>query len=766
LWKYKSQTLISVIGLAVGFACFAIATLWIRYEMSFDSFHKNADRLYRVSVKDNMIDRLIHQINAPLNLYLEKTFPEVRNATQIIGGGENEIEIDNVKSMANIRQIDSSFLKIFDIRILEGNSDFLISENKKIAITREKARKLFGDENPIGKTVKYRGEYTIGAVITGYSKHSNFPFDMLTAYNPFISNLGNVIVELIPGIDKELFMKKLYEHKAVVEKKMYSHYRDGVASGDILTEPVDIEKITLSPLTSIHYKNSSNFRNIQFQNIVIFAIAGSLLILCTLSNYLTLFAGRFRIRSRELALRVVCGASNRSLFALLSVEFIMSLIIALVFGGVLIQFIIKPFRALSGVDIALSFIYVESLVYIGVIILVSLLMFLSVLYMFRRRALNVAIRHSNNKIFRRASIIVQLIISIGFAFCTTIMLKQMYFLRTTDLGFTFTDRGHISVRYPGIDATVIENQLRQIPEIEETVIGSSLISTLMHSSETYDWDERPGNIDPIKMEQVIASEKFAKFYEFRPVAGELISENDPGEYVMINEAAAKIFGWKDPVGKQFAGYGKYIVKGVIKNICVRSFTDPVAPAIYKREKRESASVLFKHKEGAWETCKEKINQIIKAKYPDINANSVHVGKEEIHYEWLLHSENTLLKILTLISTVCLIVCVFGFVSMVSLTCEERRKEIAIRKINGATIKDILDIFFKEYLTLLGIGALIAFPLGYLIMKRWLEQYVLQTEMSAWVFVAILLALIMVIVLCVGGKVYRTSRENPVDAIKS
>jgi ABC-type antimicrobial peptide transport system permease subunit len=104
--------------------------------------------------------------------------------------------------------------------------------------------------------------------------------------------------------------------------------------------------------------------------------------------------------------------------------------------------------------------------------------------------------------------------------------------------------------------------------------------------------------------------------------------------------------------------------------------------------------------------------------------------------------------------------------MVALTCEERRKEIAIRKIHGATIKDILDIFFKEYLTLLIVGALIAFPVGYIIMKRWLENYVLQTEMSAWIYVAILLSLIMAIVLCVGRKVYKTSRENPAETVKS
>jgi ABC-type antimicrobial peptide transport system permease subunit len=104
--------------------------------------------------------------------------------------------------------------------------------------------------------------------------------------------------------------------------------------------------------------------------------------------------------------------------------------------------------------------------------------------------------------------------------------------------------------------------------------------------------------------------------------------------------------------------------------------------------------------------------------------------------------------------------------MVSLTCEERRREIAVRKINGATVKDILDIFFREYLALLAVGALIAFPAGYIIMKRWLEGYVLQTEMSLWVYVSILLALIMAIVLCVGGKVYKTSRENPINAINN
>jgi hypothetical protein len=739
--------------------------------MTYDSFHKNANQLYRVSIKDEFgatVDGLTTDIEIPVDSYLKKIFPEVRNATRISNSSQVYIEIDSVQSITLINWTDSSFLKMFDIKILAGNSDFMIHEHKKIAVTQKKSAQLFGDENPVGKIVKISdNEYTVGAVVTGYSTYSNYPFEILGAYNPLLlrNGTGNIVVELNPGIDMESFREKLYDHKAVIEYPRPSAVRDGKITGDIITVLCNIEKITLSPLTTMHYKDIRIARKMQFQHVVIFAVSGLLLILCTLFNYLALFAGRFRIRMHELALRIVCGASNASLFMLLSVEFLMSLIVALSFGVVLIYLIIAPFRELSGVDIELSFIYIESMIYIVAIILISLLSFLLLLYMFRRRALNVAIRRSNSRKFRRISIVSQLIISMVFVFCTAIILKQMYYLRNTDLGFAYKDRGCVSFWRSNIDPGVLENHLQQIPEIEMTVAATALINTRSYSSETYDWDERPKDVEPINMDQAYISEKYAKFYEFKLVAGDMLNDNDDKEYVMINESAMNVFGWKDPVGKRFGRNNKYIVKGVIENMCRWSFTNSIAPTIFKRNSHIGSQVLFKCREGTWETCHEKINQMVKEKFPD-NSNSFGVFKEEINYDGLLRSENTLLTILTIISTVCIIVCVFGFVPMISLTCEERRKEIAIRKINGATVKDILDLFFKEYLTLLTFGALIAFPAGHLVMRRWLGGYVLQTAMSAWVYVAILLALMLVIVLCVGGKVYRTSRENPAHVVKS
>jgi ABC-type antimicrobial peptide transport system permease subunit len=752
-------------GLAVGFACFAIATFWIRYEMSYDGFHKNADRLYRVKIKDpyNMRpDGMTTFSDAPFAAYLVKTFPEIRNATKIIDW-HNEITYNDVTFKVDLFRTDSSFFKIFDIKLIEGNMDFMIPYSNKVAITQKKARLLFGDENPIGKAINERT--TVCAVVNGFPENTNYPFDLICSYDPTyeFNTYGSIVVELVPGIDVESFMKKLSEYKATAEYQYLSGNEDGTEF--YFTKSVNVEKIILSPLTSLHYKDPYIKRNVKFQHIVIFAVAGLLLILCSLFNYITLFVCRFRIRVKEFALRIVYGSSNTSLFMLLSVEFLMSMFAALVLGIFLLHNIIPQVKIWSGIDVELLFVYLESLVYIGVVVLVSLLAFLPVVYMLRHRALSLSIHRNNRKILRKTSVTVQLIISIGFIFCTAIIIKQMYYLHNTDLGFDIKNHGCISTDFgTNIDTEALYNHIKEMPEIEELTRGASLVTFSRFTQETFDWEGRSNDVDRINMESGQISEEFAKFYGLRLVAGDMLSETDGNEYVLINESAAKVFGWKDPVGKSINGNRKYIIKGVLKNIYSKSPTIPVRPVLYT--KGAGGAILFKYREGTWKTCSEKIRGLIRNKHPEINDKKVDVLREEEEYDKFLKSENTLLKILTLISIVCVFVCVFGFVSIVSLTCEERRKEIAIRKINGATIKDILDIFFKEHLTLLAAGALVAFPAGYLIMRRWLEEYVVRTEISAWVYVVILFALFMTIVACVGGKVYKTSRENPVNSIKN
>jgi ABC-type lipoprotein release transport system permease subunit len=772
LWKYKNQTLISVIGLAVGFTCFALAMLWIRYEMSYDDFHKDAGHIFCIYVPDSF-GQFGSSRRTPhlLAEYLKETFPEVSNATTISDLHNTEITIDGVKSGVDELRIDSAFLSFFDVKVIEGSMDFLKFKlnvagessnytikmsNVNTAITQEKARQLFGNESPVGKIVTEDDgvDRIICAVVSGLPKRSNYPFDILTGifksdYWDWPSN-EHTLIRLVPGVDVEAFKKKLYEHEIKKSGAWFNFF---------------VEKITLTPLTSVYYKDPNMRRDIKFQHIVIFVLAGSLVILCTLFNYLTLFISRFRIRQRELALRMVFGASGRSLFALLSVEFIISLIIALLLGLFIINIAFPSFQKLSEIKLELSSIYLESIVYIVALIAISLLTFLLVLMIFRRRTLNAVIARTNKNLFRKMSIVVQLIISIGFAFCTIVIIKQMYYLHNTDLGFAFKNRGSvvISGETEKTDISVLENHIKQIPEINETVSGlAPLIPVNMEKGMHINrWDDKPKDAGDILVVNWEITENFVAFYELNLAEGEMLRDDDNKNQVLINESAAKMFGWQNPTGKKF---GSHTVKGVLKNIYSFSPIMSAKPLFYSLKSESRQTVLFKCDDGTWKTCTDKIKRLIKENYPNIN--EYELSSTEKEYDKFLKSENTLLKILTSVSLICIIICVFGFVSLVSLTCEERRKEIAIRKINGATVKDILDIFFKEYITLLVIGAVIAFPAGYLVMKRWLEDYVVQTSINAWIYAVILLSLILTIILCVGWKVYKTSIENPASVVKS
>ena len=765
LWKYKSQSLISVIGLAVGLTCFALATLWIRYEMTFDSFHKNAKQMYvvyrpNIPTPPDYVRRTTYTLAA----YLKETIPEIADAISV--GPSNpyhKMFIDDVELPALTISADSSFCRMFDVKILEGSRDFLIPGSNKLAITLGKARQVFGDENPIGKTVNNGYEdLTICAIVSGMPKRSNYAFDFIQAFSIqtvsssfswYRYGFENTIIKLFPGTNVEAFEKKLYELETGDEKR-------------------SICKMMIKPLTKLHYTDPDIEREVKFKHILIFALSGLLVILCSLFNYLTLFISRFRIRQKELALRVVCGASGGSLLVMLLVEFMLTLLLAVVLGNMLTQWLHRPFLALSNIQMDLPAIYRESLVYIGGVILISLLVFWLLLSIFRQRSLNVSLRRKNKKMFHKISVVVQLIISIGFAFCTIIILKQMYFLHHSgELGFSVLNRGIIIINEEEQDG-VLANQLNQIPEIVETVDITGFPYVLPISFRTvrsYDsWDDKPADAERVALEIMYVSPEYNAFYDFRLVAGEMMTDADSDSLVLLNESAVKAFGWHNPVGKRFDN--QYLVKGVIKNVYNFAPTEEIKPAFYmKHPSRETMRVgggtvvLFKYRDSMWKSCKEKIEQLFTKEYADSNSKRIYNLEEE--YNKYLKSENSLIKLLSSVSAVCILICMFGFVSLVSLTCEERRKAIAIRKINGATANDILSIFVKEYSLLLIIGAAIAFPAGYIIMQRWLEQYVKQTSIPAWIYLLIILVLVLLIALCVGWRVYKSSIENPADVVK-
>ena len=771
LLKYKMQSVVSIVGLAMGFICFALAMLWIRYEMSYDKFHRDAERIYAVYQPSIFSSNgLTRGVNYRMPAFLKETFPEISEASAVVPEWSingSEIKLDGVENKAFWIYIDSAFISMFNIRILEGNRDFLIPLSNKIAVTQQKAREWFGKESPIGKELDHHGDKkTIVAVVAGWNQPSNYRFDIIESlemnYAWNNSRGESAVIKLAPNTNVEAFMKKISEFKT--QKEI------GNNSGSI-----EIKNIKLIPLTQIRYTDTDINREVKFQYIIYFAIAGLLVILCSLFNYLTLFVSRFHIRQKELALRMVCGASGRSLFSLLSVEFLLTMVLAFGSGIACVRLVLPTFRKLAEIHSDTITVYEQLSLYVLGVILISLLFFLLILFIFRKKTLQASIRKGRSNIFRYASIVTQLIISIGFIFCTSILLKQIYYLHhTSDIGFSYKNTADVGV-YPA-DKEVLANQLKKIPEITDILIMNNTFPLFpiqgISASTVQKWDDMPSKKEPVYMDvNRYFSGHIVEFYGVQLQKGEWLDENDSIN-VLVNEAAVKAFGWSEPIGKSFgmddhrAGYK---VKGVLKNIYNQLPTMPPRPCVYAQKGYAnfgmgSNTVPIKYRDGTWETTKEKIENLLAKEYKD--ARSKSIVRLEDAYNDLFKSEAALLKLLAFTSLICIVICLFGFVSIVSLTCEERRKEIAIRKINGATIRDILTIFFREFTALLALGAIVAFTLCYYIMKKWLEQYNLQTTIPLWLYVAILLALILIIVLSVGWQVYKTSIENPAEVVKT
>lgn len=762
LLKYKLQSVMSIVGLAVGFTCFALATIWIRYERNYDTFHDGADRIFLVRNESDMDNSgLLTVTPYPLAAYLQETFPEIEYACNT-SCYKIEINYNNVAYPVTRITADSAFQKIFPIRIISGNTNFQILDSKEIAITKEMAVKIFGKEDPLGKKLTISGkEHPICAVVESWNKHSNMPFDIVEANYQFPhwdASGWETYIKLSETTDSEAFMKKIYTHA-------------------INKDHITITNFVLTPLTKLRYDHPLREGIVKYNHIILFAVAGGLVILCAFFNYLTLFVSRIRMRGKEIALRKVCGSSDKHLMSLFAVEYLLTLTLAIFIGMLLIEIVLPAFKELSEIQSAPSGIYLETITYSGMAAFLSFLFSLFPIHYFRRQSLNATMKGSekgNGKdYFQKLFIVFQLIISIGIIFCTFVMIKQIHHLNHTDRIVERKGKGTLTIYNSASEASVRE-EMKQIPVITGVLPGKH--NAFIPSTGTYfcmikEWDDKPATSQEIHMQKVASGETICSYYRLKLLEGVMLKENDTKNKAMINETAARMFGWDDPIGKsfQYDDSTRMVIVGVIRDFCKEPPTASIKPMLFTTPEwyisfSNGNVILFDFREGQWKECKMRIEALLKEKHPEIVIHTLFSAEEE--FDKYLQSERALVKLLDFISVVCIIISIFGILSLVTLNCERRRKEIAIRKVNGATIQTIIGMFFKEYMSLLFLAALIALPTGYLIMKAWLENYVIQTKISAWIYLLLLICLILIITLCISWKIWKAANQNPAEVIKS
>lgn len=774
LVKYKVQSAVSILGLAVGFVCFSLSLYWIHYEMTYDHFRQDADRIYMVRTNDEYTEgKISTRVPYSLAAYLAQHFPDIAVAAPFHLISER-ISVNDKYQDAVFSSADSAWMNLMDIRIIKGNRNFMLpKDNAEIAITEEAAKKWFRTEDPIGKEVKMlRRTKKICAIVQAENRHTNFPFDFIG--NPELGKTWwyitwSILIKVKPDTDIEELESKINANLPAELKQV------------TLTRKTGIERIILTPLSKLHY--AKDFRDdkeagITFQYIIYFSIAGILIITCALINYLTLFINRMRVRQREMALRMIHGANIRSLVSLLTVEFLLLLACAVTTGFLLIEICFPSFIELTGIDTAKSSLYGEAFLFIGLISLIILTAIIGLLYILYHRSLHLSLRYNTGRStgtqLRRGSIVLQLFVCLSFIGCTVLINQQLDYLRHRDLGLKIKNRGSFSVM-GDMDYTPLIRKIKELPMITEVMQPDyyPIVSQLTAIGQFDNWEGLDIPIDtPVPVKLFLGKEDFFRFYDITLLAGEWLDDLSTYEDIIINESLARRMEWspQEAIGKHIIqSYITYTIVGVVKDCHYGAPTLPIPHTGFLVGEQmglmqRSAGILFKYKEGTWNECRKALEHLYQTECSP--ENILRLNSEEEVYNNYLRSEEMLTRLLSFASLVCILTAMFGIYSLVTLTCEQRRKEIAIRKVNGATVWSILFLFFREYLIMLCIAALFAFPITYVIIKQWILNYVRQVSISPLPFILILIGLALTVIAGISWRVWKAANENPAEVIKN
>jgi len=746
LRKYKTQNIISIIGLAVGFTCFAFSALWIRYEMSFDNFHPKADRIYRVHTNMHKWltyeDGTIYDTNPyPFANWLKTEYPEIEDACSIRPFSLGE----KYKCL----YADFSFCNIFDVNLpenlfIEGRTD------RPVAVT--------DDLKEYAEYIKEEHNYDMQTTIPRWQSNTNIPFNMV------------VPVTLDDPRNTEWWFAGMYHTYVLINREVDIQALEKKLNKVKLTEWRDTISVVMTPLKQLRYHNPSGnmASDIKFSHIQIFAVAGLLVILSSLFNHLTLFVTRVRMRLRELALRKVNGATNWQIAATLYTDFLLVIVLSLAVGFMLMSLLLPTFKEYASIGDNNVNIYAELLSYAALLIVCCVIAGgIPVLY-FRRQALNDNIKGTgapgSRNLFRKVGLCVQLIISLGLMFCSVVFIKQMHFLQQIDLGINRRNVAAVQTQCCPLKPHHA-NQIKQIPGINDVLPlfgGNYFLGNMGGGGNPWDY-EKDGKKITYFIFGIFADAHFFDFFGIEIIEGTAHpNEWNPERRAtgVFNETAMKV-AEEDLRAKER-----------VVGVCRDFYLTPTAKAKPSRISFPSSgynsfrAVAYRYEEGMRQQTQKAVTEWLRKEFPDQGEFEINFAYMEDIFEEHFKSEKALLTLLSVMTLACILIAVFGVYSLTSLTCQQRKKEIAVRKVHGAEVIDIMNIFFKEYLFLLALAALVAFPAGYLIMRRWLEGYVKQTSMDAWLYVAIFLMVFLVIVFSIVSMVWKAANQNPAEVVKS
>ena len=783
LWRHRVFSFINIMGLTVGMtACFLIF-LYIRFELSYDSFHAKADRTYRI-VSDIKTPTEVINGSGPswaVPHHLPKEFPEVE-ATVRVSGASLLVRKGDVKFQEeNTLWADSTFFQVFDFKLIKGNPKAALKDQFSIVFTESAAKKYFGKSDPIGQTILLTGE-GLNATVTGVMKdipdNSQIKADMLVSMSTLTGNFNkglddqwsnygsSAFVLLKPGTDPKVFQSKLpgflekYSGKAMKESQMYV-------------------TLILEPLKDVYLyskrdgKNTRNTGNIN--NVYIFSVVAVFILLIACINFVNLTTARSTERAKEVGIRKVVGAAKTQLARQFVGESVLICLIAFGLTLALSAALLPLFNQLSGKNVSLGIfenstnILMFFLASIGIGLLAGiypalvLSSFKPVIVLKGRFATG-----TRGIILRKALVVAQFSISIALIIGTIVVYNQMKYMRSRELGFSKDQMVIIKTgNDPAKDA--FRQSLTSIPAVKSTAMSSSVPGTGNPGAYS-EIENKNGDLQIANLDLYFVDFDYIPHFKIQMAAGRPFSKEfltDTTQAMILNEAAVKMFGYasaQEAIGRRFKQWGREgKIIGVIKNFHFRALQEPIKPLSMRIEPGGANLVSVNISSANVPATIADIESKWKSLVP--NRPFSYFFLDEF-FDQQYRSEERFGKLFLNFAILAIFISCLGLLGLASYSTMQRTKEIGIRKVMGASVRGIINLLSKEFLKLVIISFFIAMPLAWYLMNMWLEDFAYRTNIGWWVFVIAGMIALVIALFTVSFQAVRAAVANPLRSLRT
>ena len=767
--RYSTYSILNISGMAVGMACSILILLWVQDEWSYDRHLKDANNLYRVLEKTISIDGHLFQEAKPptaLAAALKEQYPEIIRSSKYltfpISFQKGDEYIPEVVAFA-----DEDFLKMFDIEFKRGDINSAFNGPMNIVLTEEMAHKYFGNDDPIGKTLKPSGfTFTITGVVKSLPHNSHLNFDFLVPFE-YLKGMGLNMndwgahgscysyIELKAGTDSKFVDNKI---KDIVQRN--------------LKDPVYKPEIFLQNVKKIHLYSSGKYAfDLPGQGDVIYVrilgLVAIFILVIACINFMSLATAQSTRRAKEIGMRKITGASKTKIILQFLGETLLIVLIAHIIAMILVELFLHGFNNLTGKQLFVD--YQNSGLYFWLITVVLVCTLLAgsypALYLSSLKPLNIIngiINKPGKAGFRRVMVVLQFSLSFLLIIFTLIVGSQLKFLQHGNLGININNIGHF--KFDGIRNETLKAELGNNPDILSTTIEAPDVFDADGTAQSFDWEGNKVNGE-FYFSALYTDPDFAKTFQLELKDGRFFSSDFPGDStaLVINETAAEIISFKEPIGKILSSRGdKFRIIGVVKDFHIKSLHTKIEPLAILKLNGMNGNCYVRMKPGHITSTVDYIKKIFKSHNLDYPLQFKFLDDE---YDKLYRTEQRIGKILGYSSFLAIIISCMGLIGLSLFMIEIRTKEIGIRKVNGAKSIKIFLLLSKEYLVLVLISILISSPIAWFGINKWLQSYAYRTTLNPWIFAVVGLIVLFIALLTVGLQSYKAARKNPVDALR-